>query len=240
MNKKTNPIVSILVSIVIPAIILSKFSDEAHLGVLPGFLIALAFPIGLSLYELIVQKQVGFIAVLGLVSIFCTGIIGVLELPSEWMAYKEAAVPLLIGAAVIISLWTPYPLIKKLFYNEELMDVKRIDAILKEKEATEKFEKVLRNSTYMVGASFLLSTVLNFTLTKIIVQSPSGTEAFNQELGKLTALSYPVIALPSTIVMVIALWYLFKQITKITGLPFEELMSEKLRDKTNDNKTEQK
>ena len=230
MNK-SNPIVSIIVSIVIPAIILSKFSDAAHLGVLPGFLIALAFPIGQSLYELIVQKKVGFIAIVGLVSIFCTGIIGVLELPTEWLAYKEAAVPLLIGAAIVISLKTPYPLIKKLFYNKELMDVDRIDGILKEKGSEEKFEKVLRNSTYMVGASFLLSAVLNFTLTKIIVHSPAGTEAFNQELGKLTALSYPVIALPSTIVMVIALWYLFKQMTKLTGLPFEELMSENLKEK---------
>lgn len=229
MTKKSNPIISIIVSIVIPAIILSKFSDAEHLGVLPGFLIALAFPIGQSLYELIVQKKVGFIAVVGLVSIFCTGIIGVLQLPSEWLAYKEAAVPLLIGAAIVISLKTPYPLVKKLFYNEEIMDVKRIDTILEEKNERAHFEKVLKNATYMIGASFLLSAVLNFILTKAIVQSPSGTEAFNAELGKLTALSYPVIALPSTLVMCIALWYLFKQITKITGLPFEELMSEKLR-----------
>lgn len=231
MNNKTNPIVSILVSIVIPAIILSKFSDAEHLGVLPGFLIALAFPIGQSLYELIVQKKVGFIAIVGLVSIFCTGIIGVLQLPVEWLAFKEAAVPLLIGAAIVISIWTPYPLVKRLFYNEEIMDVKKVDAILEEKQAKEQFEKVLKNSTYMIGASFLLSSVLNFILTKAIVQSPAGTEAFNAELGKLTALSYPVIALPSTIVMAVALWYLFKQVTKITGLPFEELMAEKLKKK---------
>lgn len=231
MNNKTNPIVSILVSIVIPAIILSKFSDAEHLGVLPGFLIALAFPIGQSLYELIIQKKVGFIAIVGLVSIFCTGIIGVLQLPVEWLAFKEAAVPLLIGAAIVISIWTPYPLVKRLFYNEEIMDVKKVDAILEEKQAKEQFEKVLKNSTYMIGASFLLSSVLNFILTKAIVQSPAGTEAFNAELGKLTALSYPVIALPSTIVMAVALWYLFKQVTKITGLPFEELMAEKLKKK---------
>jgi len=231
MNNKSNPIVSILVSIVIPAIILSKFSDAEHLGVLPGFLIALAFPIGQSLYELIIQKKVGFIAIVGLVSIFCTGIIGVLQLPVEWLAFKEAAVPLLIGAAIVISIWTPYPLVKRLFYNEEIMDVKKVDAILEEKQAKEQFEKVLKNSTYMIGASFLLSSVLNFILTKAIVQSPAGTEAFNAELGKLTALSYPVIALPSTIVMAVALWYLFKQVTKITGLPFEELMAEKLKNK---------
>jgi len=232
MKNKTNPIINIIVSIVIPAIILSKFSDAEHLGVLPGFLIALAFPIGQSIYELFVQKKVGFISIIGLVSIFCTGIIGVLELPSEWMAYKEAAVPLLIGIAIVISLKTPYPLVKKLFYNEEIMDIEKIDKILDENGSKEKFEKVLKNSTYMIGASFLLSAVLNFTLTKIIIQSPSGTAAFNEELGRLTALSYPVIALPSTIVMCIALLYLFKKVTKITGLPFEELLSEKLKEKS--------
>lgn len=229
--KKSNPLISIIVSIVIPAIILSKFSDAAHLGVLRGFLIALAFPIGQSVYELIIEKKIGFIAIIGLISIFCTGIIGVLELPSEWMAYKEASVPLLIGAAIVISQWTPYPLVKKLFYNEELMDVKRIDEALTENIAKDKFDKVLRNATYMIGASFLLSAVLNFTLTKIIIQSPSGTAEFNEELGRLTALSYPVIALPSTLVMCVALWYLFKQVTKLTGIQFEELMSEKLRSK---------
>jgi hypothetical protein len=58
-----------------------------------------------------------------------------------------------------------------------------------------------------------------------LVVSPAGTEAFNQELGKLTALSYPVIALPSTLVMVVALWYLVKQLRQITGLSFEEMLA---------------
>lgn len=231
-QKKENSLISILVSIVIPAIILSKFSKPEYLGVLPGFLIALAFPIIQSLYDIIVNKKAGLIAIIGFVSIFLTGIIGVLELPSEWMAYKEASVPLLIGIAVVVSLKTPYPLIKKLFYNEDLIDVEKIDAILIENNSKEKFEKIMRNATYMIGASFLLSAILNFILTKIIIQSPTGTEAFNEELGRLTALSYPVIALPSTLVMFVALWYLFKQLKKITNLSMEEMMSESLKNKS--------
>jgi len=148
------------------------------------------------------------------------------------MAYKEASVPLLIGIAVVVSLKTPYPLIKKLFYNEDLIDVEKIDAILIENNSKEKFEKIMRNATYMIGASFLLSAILNFILTKIIIQSPTGTEAFNEELGRLTALSYPVIALPSTLVMFVALWYLFKQLKKITNLSIEEMMSESLKNKS--------
>ena len=230
-KKKESPLVSLLVSIVIPAIILSKFSTEEYLGVLPGFLVALALPIGYAIYNLVVRKETGFIAILGFVSIFLTGIIGVFEFPTEWLSIKEAAVPLLIGIAVIVSLKTPYPLVKKLIFNEELLDLKLIDEKLKENNNVFEIERILVKSTFMVAASFLLSATLNFFLTKYIVVSPAGTAAFNEELGTLTALSYPAIALPSTAVMFVAIYYVFKKITKLTGLKFEEILSEKLKEK---------
>ena len=224
-QKKENPLLNILLSIVIPAIILSKFSTPEYLGVIPGFLIALCFPIGLSLYELVVEKKVGFIAILGLVSTLLTGIIGILEIPTQWLAVKEAAVPLLIGLAVFISQYTPYPLIEKILYNDQLLKLSLIEERLQANNSKEKIQKGLRTASWMVTASFMLSALLNFALTKYIVVSPAGTEAFNQELGKLTALSYPVIALPSTLVMVVALWYLIKQLKQATGLSMEEMLA---------------
>lgn len=231
-KKKESPLVSLLVSIVIPAIILSKFSTEEYLGVLPGFLVALSLPVGYAIYNLFVRKETGFIAILGFVSIFLTGIIGVFEFPTEWLAVKEAAVPLLIGIAVIVSLKTPYPLVRKLLFNEELLDIKLIDEKLQENYNAPKLENVLTKATFMIAGSFLLSAFLNFFLTKYIVVSPAGTAAFNEELGTLTALSYPAIALPSTAVMFVALYYIFKQITKLTGLQFEEILSDKLKEKS--------
>lgn len=231
-KKKESPLVSLLVSIVIPAIILSKFSTEEYLGILPGFLVALSLPVGYAIYNLFVRKETGFIAIIGFVSIFLTGIIGVFEFPTEWLAVKEAAVPLLIGIAVIVSLKTPYPIVKKLLFNEEILDLKLIDEKLEENSNASEMDKALFKATFMVAGSFLLSAFLNFFLTKYIVVSPAGTAAFNEELGTLTALSYPAIALPSTAVMFVALYYIFKQITKLTGLSFEEMMSEKLKEKS--------
>lgn len=230
-GKNENPLLSLLTSIIIPAVILSKFANEEYLGVVPGFIIALAFPVGQGLYEIIKTRKPGFISIIGLASIFLTGIIGILQLPTEWLAFKEASVPLLIGMAVVLSLKTRYPLVKKLFFNDSLLDMERIGKILDEKNARGAMEKTLKISTYMIGGSFLLSAVLNFILAKVIVTSPSGTEAFNAELGRLTALSYPVIALPSTIVMCIALWYLFAKLKKLTGLEYEELIAPELREK---------
>jgi hypothetical protein len=40
-----------------------------------------------------------------------------------------------------------------------------------------------------------------------------------------------MIALPSTAVMFLAIYYVFKKITKLTGLKFEEILSEQLKEK---------
>ncbi|MBP6231221.1 MAG: hypothetical protein KA397_06180 [Paludibacteraceae bacterium] len=230
-NNKENPFISLIIGIIIPSIILSKFSSPEHLGVLVGFIVALAFPFLLALYNFFIRKKAGFIAILGFISIFVTGIIGVFAFPSEWIAYKEASVPLVIGIMVLISLKTPFPLVKKFLYNEEILDIPKINALLAEKNKTREFEKTLVNGTYMLAASFLVSAILNFVLAKILIQSPSGTAEFNAELGKMTALSFPVIALPSTAIMLVALWYIFGKLKKLTNLEFDDLLAEKIRNK---------
>jgi len=78
----------------------------------------------------------------------------------------------------------------------------------------------------MVAGSFFLSSVLNYILAKIILVSAPGSVAFTEELGKMTALSFPVIALPSTIVLMSALFYLLHHIKKLTHLEAEDIFNE--------------
>jgi len=183
---------------------------------------------------LISRKKTNFISILGFISIFLIGIIGVLELPSEWIAYEKASIPLLIALAILISLKTPVPLVHKIFFNEEMLDVERINHIVSEKKEENRLKQIFTYSTYMLAASFVFSSVLNFTLAKIIIQSPTGTEAFTQELGKMMLISKFVIAIPCTIIMMLILWYIFHGMKKLTGLTMEELFSENLREKTKD------
>jgi hypothetical protein len=72
--------------------------------------------------------------------------------------------------------------------------------------------------------SFALSAVLNFVLAKYFIRSETGTDAFVQEMGKMTAWSWPVIVIPSMIVMVFALFKLTKGIKQLTGYELEEVM----------------
>lgn len=249
-EKRENPLVSILFNIIIPVFILTKLAktgtvslwgviETQGFGPLYGLLIALAFPTLYFIWDYSQRKKTNAISIIGFISILLTGIIGVFEFPSEWIAYKEASVPFLIGSAVLISLKTKYPLIKTLIYNENFMDVEKIDTILKEKKQEEAFNKILTNATYIVAASFLLSTILNFALAKILIKSPTGTEAFTEELGKMTGLSYIVIALPSTLVMFVAVGYLYKSMQKVTGLPFEKLLSPQLQEKLEEEEQKQ-
>ena len=130
---KQNPFIDLIVSIVIPTLILMKLSGEDNLGPLGALLLALAFPLGWGLYELVVNKKKNFVAILGIISVLLTGGIGVLELDNKWLAIKEAAIPAAIGIGVLISSYTKYPLVKTLLYNPAVLNVAKIDEKLEEK-----------------------------------------------------------------------------------------------------------
>ena len=234
---KPRPLIDLLVSIVIPSVILMKFSGAQDLGAARGLIVALAFPIAWGLFELIRYRKFNFIAILGIVSVLLTGGIGLLELDLKWLAIKEAAVPGVICIAVLISTRTRYPLIRTLLYNPKIMQVDRIHTALEEKSLVETFDKRLLNATYMLASTFFFSSVMNYIMAKWIVTSPTGSEAFNEELGRLTLISYPMIAIPSMIMMFGVLYYLWRTIHGLTGLDLEELMvlPDHHQDKSSDN-----
>jgi hypothetical protein len=221
---KPRPIIDLLVSIVIPSVILMKFSGSEDLGASGALIIALAFPLGWGVFELLKYRKFNFIALLGLISVLLTGGIGLLEMDAKWLAVKEAAIPAIIGIAVLISAFSPYPLIRTILYNPKVLQIEKIEEKLHELGNTETFERHLQNATYFLSSTFLFSAVMNYILAKWIVTSPSGSAAFNEELGKMTLLSYPVIAIPSTLMMMAILYYLWRTIRTLTGLKLEEIM----------------
>jgi hypothetical protein len=66
--------------------------------------------------------------------------------------------------------------------------------------------------------------VMNYILARWIVTSPAGSTAFNEELGRLTLLSYPVIAIPSMLMMLAVFYYLWRTIHGMTGFTLEEIL----------------
>lgn len=221
---RPSPWIEILISIVAPALVLMKLSGADSLGPAKALMLALAFPLGWGLWELTQRKKFGLIPALGIVSTVLTGGIGLFELDARWLAVKEAAIPGIIGIVVLASTWTRYPLVRAIVYNDMVMDLPLVQRRLAEHRATEAFDIRLRRATQMLAATFFFSAVMNFVLARWIVTSPSGTEAFNEELGRMTLLSYPMIALPSTVMMIGVVIYLARGLKSLTGLTLGEIL----------------
>lgn len=232
-TRKENMLLNIGFNILLPISILNKgrdwfgeylelYFDNTAVAVM---LIALLFPAAYFIYDYCKRSKYNLFSIIGLFSVLLTGGIGILELPTRWFAFKEAAVPLFLGLAVIVSLKTPWPLIRTLVYNPEIIDVDKVHEALQASGKEPEFEKLLGRCTWLVALSFILSSLLNYTLARKIVVSPSGTDAFNTEVSKMMAWSWPVIVVPSLFIMAGVLWMLIKGIYRMTGLRLESIIA---------------
>jgi hypothetical protein len=221
---KPNPLIEIAITILIPALVLMKLSGEARLGTVGALVVALAFPLGWGLWEGWRRRKLNWLAVLGVVSTLLTGGIGLLALDPKWLAVKEAGVPTLIGLVIFGSAWTRSPLIRLLVFNASIFDVERVQKALVDKNNVAAFDQRLRMGTIWLAGTFFFSAVANYFLTRYLVNSPAGTEAFNEELGRLTLWSYPIIAIPSMLMMMALMYWLAREAKAMTGLAMGDMM----------------
>ena len=219
---KPNPLIELSITLILPSLVLMKLSGPEDLGTVNALLLALAFPLFWGTRSLLRERKVNMLAVLGLISILLTGGIGLLQLDPRWLAVKEAAIPGLVGLAVVVSAFTAKPLVRVMMLSPALMNVERIQENLQQRGNAATFETRLKSATWMLGASFLFSSAMNYFLATWIVTSPSGTQAFNEELGRMTLLSYPVIALPSMLIMLALLYYLARSLNQLAGMKLAE------------------
>ncbi|GAA5523803.1 hypothetical protein Maes01_00352 [Microbulbifer aestuariivivens] len=222
--KRESLLLNLLLNIIIPTLILTKMSGDEWLGTKLAIVVALAFPLLYGLRDFSQSGKVNFFSALGIISILLTGGISLLELDAKYIAIKEAAIPGLLGLATLGSLYTRWPLVRTLLYNDRILDTQKIARALEGNGNSGAFERSLQHASWMIAGSFFLSSALNYILAKILLQSPPGTAAFNEELGKMTALSFPVIALPATIILMGALFFLFRRIGQLTGLKLEDVI----------------
>ncbi|MGK0456798.1 MAG: hypothetical protein ACJAT5_000983 [Lentimonas sp.] len=245
--KKENVFLNMGFNILIPIFVLNKgqkllgkhlepYSDNVAVTIL---LIALLFPIVYFVYDYYKRAKYNLFSIIGLISVLLTGGIGILEIPTQWFAVKEAAIPFLLGIAVIVSLKTPWPLIRTLLYNPEIINVDKVHHALEEHGKESAFEKLLEKCTWLLALSFLFSSILNYVLARWMVVSPSGTDAFNSEVSKMMFWSWPVIVIPSLLITTAILWTLLSGIRTMTGLSLESTLAIENTSKTDDASNEE-
>ena len=230
-GKKENTFVSLLMNIVVPAILLTKgakLAERFDVAVSPALVLvaALAFPLAYFFWDFWRQRKTNWISVIGFAGTLLTGGIGLLQLSPFWVAVKEAAIPLFIAVVMIFSRKP----IRTFLFNDAVFDVPAIESAATRRGNAALLDETLKRCSRVLTASFFLSAILNFVLARCIVRTDPAVDsvAFNEEIGRMLALSWPVIVLPCMIFIVIALWILVKGLGRASGLSFEELLRKKM------------
>ncbi|WP_341205664.1 VC0807 family protein [uncultured Psychrosphaera sp.] len=223
--RKPNTFLELIINVVIPSLILMKLSGPEFLGSVNALVIALLFPTVYGLYELVKFKSFNFISLLGFLSTLLTGGIGLYELDVEWLAIKEAAIPSAIGLVVFLSGFSQKPIIAKMLLNPVIFNLNLIYDSLARLNNTDAFKAKINRANHFLTMTFVFSAVMNYWVAKWIVTSPTGTVEFNQQLGEMTMLSYPIIAIPSMLMLIAILFYVVKTMKQLTGLKLEKLFN---------------
>jgi hypothetical protein len=222
--KPENIWVNLICNVVLPGILLGQLSKPERLGPVWGLVVALAFPLGYGVWDLIHRRQFNFLSALGLVSVLMTGVLGLLKTDPFWFAVKAGAFASLMGLAIPLTLKTRRPLVKQLLYNDQVIDTEKVAAALAERGQTATLDALLRRVSWILAVTFLISGVVNFVMARWLVTAVSGTPEFNDQVGKLHLIEWPIITIPFLGVMIWCLFSFLKELGKLTGLSQDDLL----------------
>ena len=248
-EQRENLFVNLIFNLGLPIVILRKGDDwfSETLGTwlsLPAestevssclLTLAVFFPVAYGIYDFKNRKKWNFMSILGAISALLTGGIGLIPGGTVHMfAIKEAALPGVLAILTLFTLKTKKPLVKIFLFNPDFFQVDKIEKLLEAQGTQKSFNRLLVICTWLLAATFVFSTVVNYFLARIIVVTEPFTDktAFNDEIGTMMAWTFPVISLPCMIATGYAFWLLVRGIKRMTGLTLEEAMNQSSRPKT--------
>ncbi len=248
-EQRENLFVNLIFNLGLPIVILRKGDDwfgetlgtwmslPAESTEVSSCLLTLAvfFPVAYGIYDFKNRKKWNFMSILGAISALLTGGIGLIPGGTVHMfAIKEAALPGVLAILTLFTLKTKKPLVKIFLFNPDFFQVDKIEKLLEAQGTQKSFNRLLVICTWLLAATFVFSTVVNYFLARIIVVTEPFTDktAFNDEIGTMMTWSFPVIGLPCMIATGYALWLLVRGIKRMTGLTLEEAMNQSSRPKT--------
>ena len=248
-EQRENLFVNLIFNLGLPIVILRKGDDwfgetlgtwmslPAESTEVSSCLLTLAvfFPVAYGIYDFKNRKKWNFMSILGAISALLTGGIGLIPGGTVHMfAIKEAALPGVLAILTLFTLKTKKPLVKIFLYNPDFFQVDKIEKLLEIQGTQKSFNRLLVICTWLLAATFVFSTAVNYFLARIIVVTEPFTDktAFNDEIGTMMTWSFPVISLPCMIATGYAFWLLVRGIKKMTGLTLEEAMNQSSRPKT--------
>ena len=241
-NKSQSSLLGIFINILLPVLILDYCSAGPanplerpegenfwHIGPVWALVIALSLPLVYGIRSLVV----GMAGVLltGGISIFVIGPEGRIHSATPWLfAGKEALIPLILAAAVVVSRSAGTPLLNMFIYTPELFDVRRIEQTVAANGEERAYQKLLANSSWILAGTLVASSIGNFFLSlsfmSSVIQQPEAEQqvAYNAAIGSITWWGFLIIGIPILAALVFIMTRLIKRLGRLTGLSRDELL----------------
>ncbi len=208
-------------NVLAPTVVLLFLSGDDYLGPEIGLGLGLSFPILHAARSLWLKGSVSPLSVIAVVSVLLTGGIGLLKLEARWFVLKEGLVSVAFAVLTVASLWSPWPAVEVMWWI--VYDEDKVRAALAENGQTESFQRDLTRTTWWFGLVMLGAAIATWALAWYLVTADAGTTEFNEQLGRYTFLSFPVITFPSMGVMVYVMNKLMDATEEKTGKHSEDL-----------------
>ncbi len=244
MDKGTQSLLNVLLSVLAPVMVLDHCSVAGdkfwQLGTTPAMVLALALPLGFGAWTFIQSRKVEPLTLFGLLGTILTGVVtiyansgtGEAILPDTpwWYAAKEAAIPLLLCGAVMVTAKRQDSLLRVLLYSDSLFDIRTIEKQIAEKNQQTAYDTLLWRSSLFLGLSLVVSAVGNFILSLCfllpVLDQPAAQQAleYNYAVGRMTWWGYLVIGVPLLITLAGVIRHLISRLEMLTGLDRDRLM----------------
>lgn len=224
-NSPPSPLIQLGVNFIIPTVILLYLSGSSQLGPLGAMGAALAFPIGLEVYNLLRKQKPSIISIISIAGILLIGLISVLGLSKDWLALRRSIV-YAVGAIVLLLIvkFKPVWIEKGLDRILEMEGVRK--AGRKNNTEAQLFRYVV-HSAYAVTVVLAIVAIASYVLTIAFITAPTGSGEFNAQYAELRVLSLFVITLPFMVALVGILVHLIGKFEKLTGISAENLIKKR-------------
>ena len=221
-NAQRETWIELVLNVVAPTIVMVFLSREDRLGPQLALVLGLSFPLMHVVRSRWTSQEISPLSIIAVPSVLLTGGIGLAELDPKWFQVKEAVMPLVLAVFVQASRSTPYAVVDTMIFR--MFDRPKLERVLLENDKQDILEPLmtLLNRAFLAG--FLYSAVASYFLAGYLVTSPSGTPEFTSQIGQFTFISFPVVGLPMTAVMGIALNKMMNEIEAATGQQMDDFL----------------
>lgn len=210
------------IAFVLPTIVLMTLSRPDRLGAVGAMMLALAFPIGLEVYNLFTKRKPSLMSLIAIAGVLFVGIMTVLRLGEEWLAVRRSIVYVVAALAILFVVrFRPHLIEKGL---ERVLDMEKVKAAGSEKRVERELTRLSVRVGY-VTSIFLISIALaSFFLTGVFITAPAGASEFNAQYAQLRIVSLVAISVPLLVGLTAILVYLVNKIEKLTGINAEHII----------------